>query len=299
MIKRSILLENKAYLSTKNEQLVVTYPNDTRSVNTVPIEDLGLLVIEHRQITITSVLLEKLMEANVAVINCNSQHMPCGQLLPFVGHTEQTERYRWQIEASLPLKKQLWQQVISQKISNQAVLLSKKGISVKNMEYWAKSVTSGDTQNHEARAAVYHWKNIFDIPSFKRDREGDSPNNLLNYAYAIIRGITARALVASGLLPSFGIHHKNKYNPFCLADDIMEPYRVFADAAVLTLVNQEMPTEKLTTAHKKALLSVPAMNVHIDGQTSPLMVAISRTTNSLVECYRGERRKLLLPEYGV
>ena len=298
MIKRTILLESKAYLSTSNEQLVIAYPNEERTSVRVPIEDLGLMVIEHRQITLTSVLLEKLMEANVAVINCNSQHMPSGQLLPYNGHTEQSERYRWQIEASLPLKKNLWQQTISQKIHNQGALLNHNEIANDNMTYWAKSVTSGDAQNHEARAAAYFWKNIFGEIDFKRDREGDAPNNLLNYGYAILRAITARALVSSGLLPSLGIHHKNKYNAFCLADDIMEPYRPFVDAGVLELVNNEGDISEIRKEHKKALLSIPVLNVFMDGKMSPLMVAMSRTTNSLVECFKGDRRRLLVPEYG-
>jgi len=298
MIKRTILLENKAYLSTKNEQLIITYPNEERTSISVPIEDLGLLVIEHRQITLTSVLLEKLMDAKVAVINCNSQHMPSGQLLPYVGHTEQSERYKWQIEASLPLKKNLWQQTISQKIYNQGILLHKNGIPNDNMIHWAKSVTSGDTQNHEARAAAYFWKNIFGPLDFKREREGDAPNNLLNYGYAILRAITARAIASSGLLPSLGIHHKSKYNAFCLADDLMEPYRAFVDGEVLELVKNNEDISFLTKDYKKALLAIPVLNVFIDGKTSPLMVAMSRTTNSLVECFKGESRKLLIPEYG-
>jgi CRISPR-associated protein Cas1 len=298
MIKRTILLESKAYLSTKNEQLIITYPNEERTSVSVPIEDLGLVLIEHRQITLTSVLLEKLMEAKVAVINCNSQHMPSGQLLPYVGHTEQSERYRWQIEASLPLKKNLWQQTISQKILNQGTLLGNNGIPNENMAHWAKSVTSGDTQNHEARAAAYFWKHLFGTMDFKRDREGEAPNNLLNYGYAILRAITARAIVSSGLLPSLGIHHKSKYNAFCLADDLMEPYRPFVDAGVLELVNNDEDISTLNRGHKKALLAIPVLNVFIDGKTSPLMLAMSRTTNSLVECFKGERRKILVPEYG-
>jgi CRISP-associated protein Cas1 len=215
-----------------------------------------------------------------------------------VGHTEQSERYKWQIEASLPLKKNLWQQTISQKIYNQGILLHKNGIPNDNMMYWAKSVTSGDTQNHEARAAAYFWKNIFGSIDFKREREGDAPNNLLNYGYAILRAITARSIASSGLLPSLGIHHKSKYNAFCLADDLMEPYRAFVDGEVLKLVKNNEDISSLTKDYKKALLAIPVLNVFIDGKTSPLMVAMSRTTNSLVECFKGDSRKLLIPEYG-
>lgn len=297
MLKRTLFFGNPAYLSTKNEQLVVTYPDKEQKVRTVPIEDIAVIVMENQQITITNGLLEKLIQRGVAVINCNQQHLPIGMFLPLNGHTEQTERFRTQMSASVPLKKNLWQQTVTAKIQNQAAHLKQYGIPVQNMFHWAKSVTSGDTQNHEARAAAYYWQNLFDIPNFNRQQNGIPPNNLLNYGYAILRGITARALVSSGMHPSLGIFHRNKYNAYCLADDIMEPYRPFIDLVVKDLTEMHDSIEELTPAIKQELLKTIAMDVILDGKRSPLMVAMSRTTNSLYECFSGVSRKILYPEF--
>lgn len=298
MLKRTLFFGNPAYLSTKNKQLVVAYPNNEQEIRTVPIEDIAIVVMENQQITITNGLLEQLVNNGVAVINCNQQHLPIGMFLPLNGHSEQTERFRTQINASVPLKKNLWQQTITAKILNQAGLLKENGIAVQNMLHWAKNVTSGDTQNHEARAAVYYWQNLFDLPNFNRQQNGIPPNNLLNYGYAVLRGITARALVSSGLHPTFGIFHRNKYNAYCLADDIMEPYRPFVDLIVKDIVEREDNIEELTVDIKKQLLEAIAIDVSIDGKQSPLMVAMSRTTNSLYECFNGNSRKILYPEYA-
>jgi CRISPR-associated protein Cas1 len=297
MIKRTLFFGNPAYLSTKNEQLVVAYPNDEHPPKTVPIEDIGVVVLENQQITITNGLLEKLIHNNVAVINCDQYHLPIGLLMPLSGHTEQTERFRNQIAASVPLKKNLWQQTVTAKISNQGALLHEKGIPMRKMELWAKEVTSGDALNHEARAAVYYWDKLFVIDGFTRGQKGLPPNNLLNYGYAILRGITARAIVSSGMLPTLGIFHRNKYNAYCLADDIMEPYRPFVDLIVCHIMETEDSIEELTTAIKKQLLEIASIDVNIDGKRSPLMVAMSRTTNSLNECFEGKARKILYPVF--
>jgi len=297
MIKRTLFFTSPAYLSTKNEQLVVSYPNNEQPTKSVPIEDIGFIVLEDSQITVTNRLLEKLTFNNTAVINCDSQHMPIGMLLPLDGHSEQNERFRAQFDASVPLKKNLWQQTIQAKITNQAAHLEQRGVHNQNMHYWVKEVTSGDKQNHEARAAAYYWKHIFGIENFTRYRHGDPPNNLLNYGYAILRAVCARSLTGSGLLPALGIFHANKYNAFCLADDIMEPYRPYVDALVYEIVQEFEDIDTLTIDLKKELLSVPAMDVVIDGKRSPLMVAMSRTTNSLVECFMGKSRKILYPVY--
>lgn len=297
MIKRSLFFGNPAYLSTKNEQLIITYPDKEQETKTVAIEDIGVIVIENQQITITNGLLEKLTQNNVALINCDSQHMPIGLLMPLNGHTEQTERFKHQIEASVPLKKNLWQQTVSCKILNQGSLLKERGIPMRKMELWAKEVTSGDGLNHESRAAVYYWEKLFAIEGFTRGQKGVAPNHLLNYGYAILRAITARAIVSSGMLPTLGIFHKNKYNAYCLADDIMEPYRVYVDLIVCHIVDTEDDYEELTIELKKQLLSVASIDVVIDGKKSPLLVAMSRTTNSLYECFAGYSRKLLYPVY--
>ncbi len=297
MIKRTLFFENPAYLSTKDEQLIINQPNGGTAPKTVPIEDIGFVVLESSQITITNGLLEKLTTNNAVVVNCNAQHVPIGLLLPLEGHTEQNERFRAQAKASLPLKKNLWQQTVQSKIKNQAALLRAVGYQTDNMLHWAGNVTSGDTRNLEARAAAYYWQHIFDIPNFTRFRSGNPPNNLLNYGYAILRAVCARALVSTGLHPSMGIHHANKYNAYCLVDDMMEPYRPYVDQIVLYIVENFDEYEELTPELKQELLALPGLDVVIDGKKSPLMNAMSRTTFSLYECYAGNTRKLLYPVY--
>ena len=302
MIKRTLFFSNPAYLSTKNEQIVINYPDKVQETKNVAIEDIGFIVLENQQITITNGLLEKLVHNNVALINCDQQHLPIGLLMPLNGHTEQSERFKNQINASIPLKKNLWQQTIAAKIANQGELLRANGIAMRKMELWAKEVTSGDSLNHESRAAVFYWQSLSSILNrneqlFLRGQDGLPPNNLLNYGYAILRAITARAIVSSGMLPTLGIFHHNKYNAYCLADDIMEPYRPFVDKIVCEIVKNEIIVDELTTEIKKQLLNIVAIDVMIDGKKNPLMVAMSRTTNSLHECFEGSARKILYPEY--
>jgi len=297
MIKRTIFFSNPAYLSTKNEQLVVSFPEDDKKEKRVPIEDIGMLVLENPQITLTNGLITKLIQNKAAVVNCDKQHLPCSILQPLVGHTEQTERFRNQLNASLPLKKNLWQQTVSAKISNQAMHLFRRGKEHKKLARWATEVKSGDTENHEAIAAAFYWQNIFDVKGFSRYQKGIPPNNLLNYGYAILRAVTARALIGSGMLPGVGIFHRNKYNAFCLADDIMEPYRIYVDELVYEIVESGEKLEELNTFLKAELLKIPAIDVVIDDKVSPLMVAMSRTTNSLQECFAGLSRKILYPSY--
>lgn len=298
MIKRTLFFGNPAYLSTKNEQLWISFPEEEKADRSVPIEDIGMIVLENQQITITNGLLTKLTDRKVAVVSCNAQHLPDGLLLPMHGHSEQTERVRAQLEASKPLKKNLWQQTISAKIKNQYTLLKEKGKVSKRMEYLYNHVSSGDSGNHEAQAAAIYWQELFDISDFNRSQGGIPPNNLLNYGYAILRAIIARALVSSGMLPGIGIWHRNKYNAYCLADDIMEPYRPFVDLVVSHIVDNNDTYDELTTELKTELLSIPALDLRIDGQKSPLMVAASRTTSSLYECFAGTSRKILYPDYG-
>lgn len=297
MVKRTLFFENPAYLNLQLEQLVISYPQEFVKPITIPIEDIGIIVIESFHVTITSTLLSKLAQYGVGVYCCNEQHMPSGLMLSLDGHTQQTERIRTQLDASLPLKKNLWQQTVAAKIVNQARLLHSRGQEVENLMRWSREVQSGDQKNHEARAAVHYWSRLFPWEGFTRNPEGESPNHLLNYGYSILRGITARALVSSGMLPMLGIFHKNKYNPFGLADDIMEPYRPFVDALVLELVDSGEDFHQMKKVFKIHLMSIMRTDVMIDGQKSPLMVAMSRTTSSLYDCYAGKTRKLLYPVY--
>ncbi len=297
MIKRTLFFGNPAYLSTKNEQLVVNFPNEEKKEVTIPIEDLGFLVLEHPQITITNALLKKMAQNKTAVVTCDSQHLPCSLLQPLVGHSEQTERYRYQLDASIPLKKNLWQQTVVAKIENQANHFLLKGKNALRLKRYAKEVKSGDNNNQEALAAAFYFQRLFNIDGFSRNQKGVPPNNLLNYGYAILRAVAARAIISSGLLPSVGIFHHNKYNAFCLADDIMEPYRPFVDNIVHEIVATGCQFEEFTTKLKSELLIIPAIDVMIDGKKSPLMNAMSRTTNSLFKCFEGSRRKILYPEF--
>lgn len=308
MIKRTLYFGNPAYLNVRLEQLEIRLPDVEKdaslsdafrdaSVKQIPIEDIGVIILDNKQITITQGAIATMLNNNVAIITCDDKRLPSGLMLPLEGNTTQSERYRHQIEASLPLKKQLWQQTIQAKILNQSsVLLRHRNMKCGNMEVWAKSVKSGDSENLEGRAAAFYWQNLFgNITDFRRDREGVPPNNLLNYGYAILRAVVARSLVGSGLLPTLGIHHHNRYNAYCLADDIMEPYRPYVDALVAELVDSDIDYTSLTSELKAKLLSIPVIDVVINGRRSPLMVGVGQTTSSLYKCYRGELRKIVYP----
>jgi len=296
MIKRTLYFGNPAYLKTSLQQLVVSRGKDMPEVS-IPIEDIGVLILDNAQITVTQPTLSQLLANNTAVITCNKQHHPTGLMLNLDGHTLQSQRFKAQIEASLPLKKQLWQQTISAKILNQSSLLAKEGKENKFLQTLSKNVKSGDADNYEAQAANYYWKNIFPAElQFRRLREGLPPNHLLNYGYAVLRAVVARSLVGSGLLPTLGIFHRNQYNAYCLADDIMEPYRPFVDQAVCGIIRKEGLSKALTSGQKKVLLGIPALDIKIGGEQSPLMVGVQKTTASLAKCFEGTTRKLIYPE---
>lgn len=313
MIKKTLYFGNPAYLSLRQGQMVIRLPDIVKNETlpermkqqgeiTKPVEDIGIVILDNRQITITQGLLEALLENNSAVITCDNRSMPVGLMLPLCGNTVQSERFRDQIDASLPLKKQLWQQTVKAKISNQAAVLSHwTGKETGCMKRWENDVRSGDSDNLEGRAAAYYWKSLFsdfeNLKDFTRGRDGIFPNNMLNYGYAILRAIVARALVSSGMLPTLGIHHHNRYNAYCLADDIMEPYRPYVDELVYSLVKESGGQEiDLTREIKAKLLSIPTTDVVISGKRSPLMVAVSQTTASLYRCFSGELRRIAYPE---
>ena len=298
MIKRTLYFGNPAYLKTKTEQLIIEKQDDGEKI-TVPIEDIGLVILDHSQITITSGVIAKMLEKNVAIVTCDATHHPTGLMMNLDGHTLQSRQFAAQIEASLPVKKQLWQQTITAKIYNQAQLLKQQGRENKFLLNLAKDVKSGDSENNEAKAASYYWKNLFSPAiAFRRDREGMPPNNMLNYGYAILRAVVARNLVGSGLLPTLGIFHRNQYNAYCLADDIMEPYRPFVDKLVCALLNPLEPQYELTPAIKRELLTIPTMDCFVEGGRSPLMNAVQRTTASLAKCFEGKAKTLAYAELG-
>ena len=313
MIKRTLCFTTPAYLALKDGQMAIRLPGVEKSglpdalrqeaVRTVPIEDIGVVVLDNRQITLTHGLLEALLENNCSVVTCDSRGMPVGLMLPLCGNTVQSERFSHQLGASQPLKKQLWQQTVKAKIDNQVAALSAcADCGVGCMGRWSADVRSGDPDNLEARAAAFYWKNLFagvkGLEGFTRDRHGSPPNNLLNYGYAILRAVIARSLVSSGLLPTLGIHHHNRYNAYCLADDVMEPYRPYVDSLVFGMVCEcggDIP-ENITKDMKARLLGIPVLDVRIGGKRSPLMVAATQTTASLYKCFAGEVRRIVYPE---
>lgn len=298
MISKTLYFGNPCYLRTENNQLMVVFPDSmNKKSSTIPIEDVGLIVLDHPQITLTQSLLAAFMERNVAVLSCDSRHLPAGLFLPMSSNHTYTEKLRRQLSASEPLRKNLWQQTIKAKITNQASVLRYLGEEGDKMIYWASKVRSGDPDNYEGRAAAYYWKLLFGREGFRRHRYGDTPNNLLNYGYAVLRAIVARALVASGMLPAVGIHHRNKYNSYCLADDIMEPYRPFIDLVVLDVLSKhdDQLVELLAPEVKRDLLIIPTIDVSFEEGVSPLMVGVQRTTASLMQCFEGERRKVNYP----
>lgn len=291
MLKKTLFFTNKCSITTANEQLVITSDSINR---TIPIEDIGYIIIDHNEVYISMPALNKLINNNCACIICDDRHLPNGMLLNLNSHNIQQEIFKHQINASAPLKKQLWQQTIKEKIRNQGVLLEKITSKKNAFEFLESKVLSGDTTNMEAVAAKFYWKSFFDL-DFKRERFGNYPNNLLNYGYAILRAATARALSGSGLLNTLGIHHKSKYNAFALADDIMEPFRPAVDETV-NFIMQNYDEQELTTEIKSELLQVLTRTVYFKNEKSPLMVGLQKTASSLQQCYTGERKKIKYPK---
>jgi len=295
MIKRTLYFGSPARLNIHLQQLVIKKPGKPDFKRTVPVEDIGIVLLDSPQISITHSVMQQLLKNNVAFITCDEKHLPTGLLLLLNGHTKQSQHFRHQVSASEPLKKQLWQQTVISKISNQSRLLERLGIQNNRFPPLMRKVQSGDSTNVEGHAAKIYWESLFE--DFNRERFGDYPNNLLNYGYAILRAIVARALTASGLLPTLGIHHRNQYNAYCLADDIMEPYRPYVDYLVVQIMEEyDEPIEDLTPGMKAQLLEIATMDTVINGRSGPLMTNVTRTTASLHQCFAGERRKILFPE---
>ncbi|MCS6978618.1 MAG: type II CRISPR-associated endonuclease Cas1 [Flavobacteriales bacterium] len=297
MLKRTLYFGNPAHLSVQREQLLIRREGQPE-VRT-PLEDIGLLVLDDPQITLTQALLARLMHHNVAVVSCDARHHPGGLMLPFDGHTTTGGTTRAQVEASQPLKKQLWKQIVQSKIRNQAALLERLRRPDPGLRRLAAATLSGDSTNTEAKAAARYWKQLFpDFLRFSRDPDGPPPNNLLNYGYAILRATVARALVCSGLWPALGLFHRNQYNAFALADDLMEPYRPFVDQVVVGIVRMHGTfLDPMTQGMKKELLGIPALDVAIGKRQSPLLLAVQSTTASLAACYAGAKRRLALPAF--
>ncbi len=300
MIKKTLYFGNPAYLRCRLQQLEIKLEND--ETKTLPIEDLGFVVLDHPQITISHFALSALVDNNVAVITCNATHHPNGLLLPLENHTLQSERYKIQVNASEPLKKQLWAQIVAAKINNQAWVLKSLDLPYETLKKASLEVKSGDQGNKEAFAASYYWKILAPIlnpidEQFKRERFGDHPNPYFNYAYALLRASMARSIVATGLLPTLGVFHRNKYNAYCLADDLMEPFRPLVDLIVIRYIQENGIAEVLSTDIKRYLLQVLTLDIEFYKETSPLMIATQKVSQSLFKCFNGDIKKMNLPKY--
>ena len=292
-MKRTLYFGSPAHLSTENEQLVINREGE-KDV-TIPIEDIAYLILEHYKISITKTIIQKLAINNTAVIVTDEKHMPTRWLMPLQGNSTQSKVFQAQSKASESLKNRLWKQIIKAKINNQARLLRSHDIGNNTLILHAKKVKNGDPDNREAQAAKYYWKYLFSPFNFKRERFGGPPNNLLNYGYSILRAMVGRSLVSSGLLPSIGIHHRNQYNSFPLADDIMEPFRPFVDEIVLNLALSDEKNLELTKETKRKLLDIPTMDVQIKNEHRSMMNALSLSTASLARCFLLEQREIIFP----
>lgn len=294
MLYRSIYIGNPAYLRLKQGQMKILCPETQMERGSIPIEDLGLLMLDHPQITISHQLVQRLMAAGVVLVSCDDRHLPQGMMLPLYGHSEYSQRIRAQLEVSEPLRKQLWKQTVEKKIENQAFILEERQLPSDPMYEYRGGVRSGDSTNMEGIAAQYYWRQLFGL-DFCRDRDGGEANPLLNFGYSVLRSIVARAIVDTGLLPVLGIFHRSKYNPYCLADDMMETYRPVVDRAVLGWLREHPDDDSLTREAKSHLLNIASADVRIEGQVRPLLVAVKTTVTSLYRCYVGEKRLLSLP----
>ena len=296
MLKRTLFFSNPLRLTLQDNQLVVETRDKSR-ITTIPIEDIGFVLFDNMQISVSLPLIEALVANNTAVVFCNSKHFPQSMLLNLEGNNTHAEITRNQINASAPLKKRLWQQCVQTKIKNQAAVLRSMGKKNAELNAFANNVKSGDPDNREGAAARIYWSRMF-YDGFIRERFGKYPNNLLNYGYMVLRAAVARALTGSGLFPVLGIHHKNKYNAYCLADDIMEPYRPFVDKAVYDIWDNDPESDDLDKEKKAELLKVLTMDVQLDKTRRPLMLALSQTTASLAQCFAGSAMKLKCPAFG-
>lgn len=293
MIKRIIEISTAAKISCKNKQLVVCRQeeNDT----SVPIEDIGILILDNPAITHTQAVLNACAANNVAVLICDTaSHIPTAMLLPLEGHSLQSKAMHLQANTPLPTKKRLWQTIVRAKISQQAkVLKSACGESAAMLRLISK-VKSGDPENIEAQAAKLYWRSLFG-KQFRRNRDATDINALLNYGYAIMRAAVARAIIGAGMHPTLGIHHHSQYNTFCLADDLLEPLRPFIDIKVYELYQLGEKRPQLDREHKQLILECLSWQVTISEQKMPLMVALHHYAASIRQIMANEIKKPEIP----
>lgn len=296
MIRRTVEFSTPGTrLSVAHRQLVVERP-DLPKV-TLPIEDLGVVIVDDVRATYTQAVFIALLEAGTTVVVTGRDHLPAGMMLPLDSHHVQTQRHRAQIEAGTPIRKRAWQAIVRAKIEQQATVLAHFTGGHGGLAPMARRVRSGDPDNLEAQAAQRYWPRLFG-KAFRRDRETEGVNALLNYGYAVVRAAVARAVVASGLIPSLGVHHRHRNNPFCLADDLLEPYRPYVDWRVRQLAgNGAEATPNLSERETRAaLLSLLNETVRVGGRREPLLLALHTSAASLCRTLTGTDRGLSLPE---
>ena len=282
-------------LSVANSQLVVERPDLPKA--TLPIEDLGVVIVDDIRATYTQSVFLSLLEAGATVLVTDRAHLPIGMMLPLDAHHTQTERHRAQVETSAPVRKRAWQAIVRAKIVQQATVLSHFTGSHGGLVPMARRVRSGDPENLEAQAAQRYWPRLFG-KTFRRDREAEGVNALLNYGYAVVRAAVARGVVAAGLIPSLGVHHRHRGNPFCLADDLLEPYRPYVDWRVRQMAGEdgEYAPDLAERETRAALLSLLNETVHVGGRREPLLLALHTSAASLCRTLTGGDRNLALPE---
>jgi len=304
MLKRTLYFGQSGYLHLRLAQLVFTPKTETGEESAerlFPVEDVGFLILDSPRLTVTLPVLQHCLANNVAIIACDDRHRPAGLFLNLDGNTLQQELFETQTAAPLPLKKRLWKQTVEAKILNQARLLEKVGQRADRLHALANEVRSGDPDNRESAAATIYWKRLFGaIPNFTRNSDGAFPNCVLNYGYTILRAATARALAGSGLLCTLGIHHGNRYNPFCLADDIMEPYRPWVDEVAFGITQRLGPVlpNELTREMKTELLSLLTCDTEIGEVRRPLMLALSQSSASLARCFTNQEERIDYPRFA-
>jgi CRISPR-associated protein Cas1 len=293
MLKRVIDISSQSYIHKRNQQLIIEQDGET--VGSVPIEDLGFLILQNPAITISLSLITACQDNNIVIVFCDEKHLPSSTLLPlFKGHSLHSKILSQQISMKLPAKKRLWKEIVSLKISQQNKTLERLGKKSERLKKMAQEVRSGDPENIEAQAAKLYWK-ILSGGKFRRDVNGSGVNALLNYGYSICRALFARAIVAGGLHPTLGLHHHNQYNGLCLADDLMEPCRPWVDFCVVNLLKEGFTEVNLTT--KNRLLGLLSVDVSYDKKTTPLMVACQYLIARLKKIYAGGDIKLIYPVY--
>lgn len=295
MIKKIIeISQAKTHLAIRCRQLIVK--QDGKENSSIPCEDIGVLLVDHSGVTYTHSVFTELLRCGAAIVLCGGNHQPDGMLLPLESNTLQAERFAQQIEVKEPVKKKLWQQIVRAKIRHQAKIVGRDSEVYKALMSLREQVRSGDPDNIEAQASRKYWPIFIDTIVFRRDIDGPPPNNLLNYGYMVMRAAVARALCSAGLLPCLGIHHHNRYNAFCLADDVMEPFRGFVEAKVKEICETQTEIYDLTQTIKAQLLEVLYQEVAIGDTSGPLMVGLHRTAASLQRCFAGEQKEIDLPK---